>query len=153
MGNLIYKDWARLLALTAGLYCFWAAIWGILFRKFFWDMVGGVLGPHGLIPPASSSIFIKITVDFPLLQIINLINGLMTMALEWPLPFLAGSVLHRSFVFRIAFYFYCSFFAIMVYQTVDSAIFYLITAWAYLRAMQLGERIEGGDQRGKGSMA
>lgn len=26
----------------------WAGFWGIIYRKFFWDMIEGTLGPAGL---------------------------------------------------------------------------------------------------------
>jgi hypothetical protein len=75
MGNLIWSDWGRLVALTAG-YCkhsaipfrlinlrkdsfrfltnyfvpgnSWGALWAIFYRKYFWDFVGGKLGPVGI---------------------------------------------------------------------------------------------------------
>ena len=68
MGNLIWHDFARYVSLTATVceydpFCMpctpinsvdtadtiWASFWGILYRKFFWDFVGGVLrAPGGL---------------------------------------------------------------------------------------------------------
>lgn len=27
----------------------WAALWGLMDRKYFWDFVGGSLGPHGIV--------------------------------------------------------------------------------------------------------
>ncbi|KAH8918999.1 glycoside hydrolase family 26 protein [Atractiella rhizophila] len=125
MGKLMYQDWGRLVALTSGTYVVWGAFWAFFYRKFFWDMIGGVLGPVGLIPPSSSDIFVKLTVDFPLFQIFNLLNGLFTLALEYSVPFLENSALNRSHVFKSIFYFWCSFWAILVYQTVDASLFYL----------------------------
>jgi len=142
MGKLSFVFWARLLAMTAGLYTVWGAIWGILFRKFFFDMVGGVLGPAGLIPPKSADPFVSLIVNVPVFQIINIINGLFTIMLDYPVPFLQTTSIYRSLVFRIAFYVYCSFFALMVYQTVDAGVFYLITAGVLTTAVNRGERIE-----------
>lgn len=152
MGALILHQWARLVALGAGTYCAWASIWAFFFRKFFWDMIGGVLGPAGLIPPESSNFFITIIVTFPLVQIITLINGLLTIMIEYPLPpFNKESLPHRSHMFKAGFYFWCAFWAIMVYQTVDSSLYYLIAMGIYVKAQLNGEVFEvEGKRRGGG---
>lgn len=77
MGALVWHDWARLLALASGACTLssaaarlpphrklahrffpifappadvaWAALWGFMDRKYFWDFVGGSLGPHGIV--------------------------------------------------------------------------------------------------------
>ncbi|GAA5842051.1 hypothetical protein JCM11251_001998 [Rhodosporidiobolus azoricus] len=135
MGILIWCDWARLLALTAGAYVAWGALWGIFYRKFFWDFVGGTLGPDGLLPAPRAALFIKVIVDVPVVQIVNLLNGLFTLALEWPVKPLVGTAFHRSHGFRLMFYLWSSVLAILVYQTVDGAVFYLITLLAYARSL------------------
>jgi len=67
MGKLIWHDLSRYISLTASvcrwhiLVCHnylhhlfkpdavWAGLWGIFFRKFFWDFLGGILrNPGGL---------------------------------------------------------------------------------------------------------
>ncbi|GAA6004142.1 hypothetical protein JCM10207_002449 [Rhodosporidiobolus poonsookiae] len=141
MGKLVWHSWARLLALTSGAYVAWAALWAFFYRKFFWDFVGGTLGPTGLIPPASAAFFIKVIVDAPILQVLNLLNGLFTLALEWPLNPLVGTAVHESHVFRLIFYFWSAFLAMFVYQTVDGGVFYFIAMLAYSRSLSKGEQI------------
>ncbi|GAA6022447.1 hypothetical protein JCM8202_000915 [Rhodotorula sphaerocarpa] len=131
MGALIWHDWARLLALTSGAYVAWAALWGFYYRKYFWDFVGGTLGPHGLVPPSEAGLFVTLVVKLPLLQIVNLVNGLATLALEWPLPFLKHTKLHGSTWLRLVFYGWSALLGAFVYQTVLGALFYLITLVAY----------------------
>ncbi|GAA5903327.1 hypothetical protein JCM6882_008136 [Rhodosporidiobolus microsporus] len=142
MGVLVWSDWSRLLALTSGTYVAWAALWGIFYRKFFWDFVGGKLGPEGLVPSPNVAFFVKVIVDAPVLQILNLLNGLFTLALEWPLMPLMGTALHRSHAVRLVFYLWSAFLAILVYQTVDGGVFYLITLLAYARSLSKGEVID-----------
>jgi len=139
MGKLAWHDLAHLVALTSGTYLLWSSIWGIFYRKFFWDMIGGTLGPHGLIPPPSSAFFIDIIVKAPVLQILNIILGLLTIAIEWPMPGFANTAFQRSHIGKSGFYFLCSFFAILVYQSVDSAGFYFVAIGMYLKAHSLGE--------------
>jgi len=116
-------------------------------------MIGGVLGRHGIIPGPGSSFFVTIIVKVPVVQIVNILNGLFTLALEWTIPFLQGTAPHRSFVFRSVFYVWCAFTAMLVYQSVDGGVYYLITAWAYLQATKRKEVMEGSDRRGKVTMA
>jgi len=153
-------QWGRLVALTAGVYCVWASIWAFFFRKFFWDMVGGVLGPVGLIPPPSASVFINLIVNVPIIQTITLINGILTVMFEYPVkPLSVNSLVHRSHMFKVAFYFWCAFWAVLPYQTVDSSVYYLIAMGIYLRAQMSGEKFvlpggerargEGGESKGK----
>jgi len=137
-----------LVALASGTYLIWASIWGIFFRKFFWDMIGGTLGPHGLISPPSSAFFVNIIVKAPILQILNIVLGLITLAVEWPFPGFRGSAFARSHMMKAGFYFLCSFFAILVYQSVDSSLYYLTAVVMYTRAEILGEVHKSAQNRG-----
>ncbi|BGP18315.1 hypothetical protein JCM10213_008488 [Rhodosporidiobolus nylandii] len=141
MGVFIWSDWARLLALTSGTYVAWAALWGCFYRKFFWDFVGGQLGPEALIPPPSATLFEKVIVAAPVLQILSILNGLFTLALEWPVQPLAGTFLHKSHLFRLVFYLWTALLAMLIYQTIDGGVFYLITVLAYARSWMKDERI------------
>ncbi|BGP50110.1 hypothetical protein JCM10450v2_006021 [Rhodotorula kratochvilovae] len=147
MGFLVWHDWARLLALTSGIYVGWAAIWALFYRKYFWDFVGATLGPTGLMraaldpPPPSAAFFVKIIVDIPLLQMINLLNALFTLVLEWPLPPLKNLKLHQSIGLRVGLYLWSALAASFVYQTAFPALFYLITALAYARSLAKGESL------------
>ncbi|GAA5999188.1 uncharacterized protein JCM10292_001652 [Rhodotorula paludigena] len=146
MGKLVWHDWARLLALAAGAYVAWAAVWACAYRKFFWDFVGGTLSPKGLIPPPAADFFVKVIVDAPILPVINLLNGLFTLAFEWPLPFFVGSKTHNSLVFRVVLHSWCFLAAVPVYQTAFPSLFYLITTLAYLRSLSLGESLKESDK-------
>ncbi|POY70942.1 hypothetical protein BMF94_6120 [Rhodotorula taiwanensis] len=134
MGALIWYEWARLLALTSGAYVAWAAMWGFFYRKYFWDFVGGSLGPHGIEPPSGAAVFVKLIVDLPVFQIVNLVNGLLTLALEWPLPHIKRYKLYGSHLLRIVLYFWSALVAAFVYQTVMGTIFYLVAVLAYARS-------------------
>ncbi|KWU42869.1 hypothetical protein RHOSPDRAFT_35598 [Rhodotorula sp. JG-1b] len=143
MGALVWHDWARLLALASGAYVAWAALWGVVDRKYFWDFVGGSLGPDGIVPPPAANVFIKLIVDVPIFQIVNLVNGLLTIALEWPLSStkMKERKLYRSHWLRIGIYVWAALVASFVYQTVMGTIFYLITTLAYANSLRLGEQI------------
>ncbi|WVF68367.1 hypothetical protein IAT40_003132 [Kwoniella sp. CBS 6097] len=142
MGALIWHHWGRLLAITSAVSSFWA----FLHRKFFWDMVGGSLGPAGLIPGKNTQPLVKIVVDIPLLQIFTLLMSFFALVLEMPLQQLSDTALHRSIIFRIVFYFFAGFAGIMVYQTVDCAIYFVITSIVYGVALKKGEVIKSGGQ-------
>ncbi|WWC65999.1 uncharacterized protein I303_108621 [Kwoniella dejecticola CBS 10117] len=135
MGKLIWHQWGRLLAITSGVSSFWA----FLFRKFFWDMIGGTLGPAGLIPEKNTQPLVNLVVNIPLLQIFTLLLSIFTLVLELPLPFVVGTAVHRSIILRVVLYFITGFIGVMVYQTVDCAIYYVITSGVYAVAMSKGE--------------
>ena len=91
MGKLIWHDLARLVALTSATYLVWANGWGIFYRKFMLDAIGGRLGPAGIMcvrlcsvygiwqgqrshsPPPSSALFMAIIVKAPVVQIVNIV--------------------------------------------------------------------------------
>lgn len=109
-------------------------------RKYFWDFVGGSLGPHGIVPPPAANVFVKLIVHVPVFQIVNLINGMLTIVLEWPLiATLSRHKLYRSHWLRVGFYVWAALVASFVYQTVMGTIFYLITTLAYTNSLRLGE--------------
>ncbi|GAA5935039.1 hypothetical protein JCM1841_000102 [Sporobolomyces salmonicolor] len=68
-------------------------------------------------------------------------NGLLTLALEYPLPQLRGTTLHGSLALRVGFYLFAALPSMFVYQTVDGGVFYLVTSLAYLRALRAGESL------------
>ncbi|OAV87000.1 hypothetical protein PTTG_10067, partial [Puccinia triticina 1-1 BBBD Race 1] len=102
MGNLIWSDWGRLVALTAGYWNLWGALWGIFYRKYLWDFVGGKLGPVGIIPPGFAAPFIQLIVKLPAIQGACAICGLLTVLFEWPV--FPGTFLYRSLAFKVVFY-------------------------------------------------
>ncbi|WVQ66169.1 uncharacterized protein L199_004348 [Kwoniella botswanensis] len=141
MGKLIWHQWGRLLALTSAVYMVWASFWAYLYRKFFWDMIGGTLGPAGLIPSKNTQPLVNLVVVVPLLQTFTLVLGLFALALELPLPIVVNTPVHRSIMLRIVLYFLTGFIGIMVYQTVDCAIYFIITSGVYAVALSKGETI------------
>ncbi|KAG1746135.1 ATP adenylyltransferase-domain-containing protein [Suillus lakei] len=86
----------------SGQYAVWAGLWGIFFRKFFWDFIGGILrAPGGLQPSPKVAVFITVIVKFPVLQAITMALGLIMVTLEYPAPILKGTAIHRSFGLRV----------------------------------------------------
>jgi len=155
MGNLIWHEYARYVSLTATVYTVWACFWGFFYRKFFWDFVGGTLrDPGGLQAPASSAIFVTIIVKAPIIQILTMLTAFFMIALEFPLPQLKGTFIHRSIVLRVVFLVMQAFSAIMFYQGTNGAIWSLIAAGCYTRALVLGEKMEDAkNNRGQGGQA
>ncbi|CAM1507260.1 Fc.00g069010.m01.CDS01 [Cosmosporella sp. VM-42] len=127
MGKLIKNHWARLIILSAAAYQIAAAIECFIWPKIFWDFLTRTLDPA--VRP------------FPVLQIINLIMGLLMLALEWPLGFVAGTPIHRSLEFRLAILPLTALAAALIYQGTNPAIYYLVGMVVYFWAYSEGEII------------
>ncbi|GJN72939.1 PRO41 protein [Purpureocillium lilacinum] len=127
MGRLIKNHWGRLIILTAALYQVAAAVEGFFWPKIFWDFLTKNL--DGAVKP------------IPILQIINLLFGLGMLALEWPLAFVAGTSIHRSLEFRLAVLPLTALAAVLMYQSTNPAIYYLIGMVVYFVAYSEGEMI------------
>jgi len=140
MGKLIWHEYARLVSISASVYAIWASIWGILFRKFFWDFIGGTLrDPGGLQPSPKVAIFIAVIIKIPLIQITTIVSALSILALEYPLPLLRNLAIYRSFVCRIVLLLALAFFTALFYQGTNAALWSLIAIGCYVRALVLGE--------------
>ncbi|KIK93718.1 hypothetical protein PAXRUDRAFT_828678 [Paxillus rubicundulus Ve08.2h10] len=143
MGKLIWHDLSRYISLSASVYAVWASFWGMLFRKFFWDFIGGILrNPGGLQPSPKARVFVTLIVKIPVVQSLTMVLGFMIIALEYPLPIFKGSALHRSMLLRVVLLIFQSFLAILFYQGTNASLWSLIAAVIYVRALALGERIE-----------
>ncbi|KAH8119257.1 hypothetical protein DFH11DRAFT_433122 [Phellopilus nigrolimitatus] len=155
MGNLIWHEWARLISITAAIYAVWAGYFGIFFRKFFFDFVGGTLrDPGGLQPPKSAAFFIAIIIKAPVLQILSMVLGSVLLALEWPLPVMKKLSIYRSIVLRPILLLMLSLITILFYQGTNVALYSFVAAMAYGRALALGEEMaEAKENRGKGGRA
>ncbi|RMJ24169.1 hypothetical protein PHISP_04949 [Aspergillus sp. HF37] len=98
-----------------------SAIEGFIWPKVFWDFMTRNL--NGAVKPV------------PVLQILNLIMGLVGLAWEWPLTLLAGTLPHRSIEGRLLIYPLSALAAALIYQGPDPALYYLIGIgvyfWAY----------------------
>jgi len=127
MGKLIKNHWGRLIAITAGLYQIAAALEGFFWPKIFFDFLTDSL--DGAVKPA------------PVLQILNLVFGIMTVAWEWPLKYLAGSGYHRSIPARIVLYPLGALPAALMYQSTNPAIYLLIATVVYIWAYSEGEQV------------
>lgn len=127
MGRLIKNHWARLIVLSAAAYQVAAAIECFFFPKIFWDFLTRTLDPA--IKPV------------PILQIINLLLGLMMLAWEWPLGFIAGTPIHRSMEVRLAVLPLVALAAVLIYQGTNAALYYLVAMVVYFWAFSEGEII------------
>lgn len=87
--------------------------------------------------------FDKAVKPFPILQIINLIFGIITFSYEWPLRLVAGSAIHRSLELRLFWLPLMSLSCALLYQAMDPALYYLIGLMAYFWAYSEGE-VSGG---------
>ncbi|CAF9903694.1 MAG: hypothetical protein GOMPHAMPRED_000500 [Gomphillus americanus] len=127
MGKLIKNHWARLIILTAAIYQFAAAIEGFFWPKIFWDFLTKNL--DGAVKPV------------PVLQIFNLIFGIIGLAWEWPLGFISGSIVHRSIEARLVAYPLFALACILQYQATNAGLYYLIGMGIYFWAFAEGETI------------
>ncbi|KAI9450351.1 hypothetical protein F5148DRAFT_987106 [Russula earlei] len=140
MGKLIWHEHARYVSLTATVYTVWAAYFGLVYRKFFWDFVSGIRrNPGGIQPAKQDAFFIDIMVKIPLIQIFAIILGLVILVFEYPVPFVKRYAAYRSLVFRVVLLFFQTFLAIMFYQGTNGAIWSLVAIFGYSRAIMLGE--------------
>jgi hypothetical protein len=127
MGRLIKNHWARLIILASAVYQVAAALEGFFWPKIFWDFMTKTL--DGAVKP------------IPILQTLNLVFGLILLAWEWPLGFLAGSGLHRSLEARLAFLPLTALSAALLYQGTNAAIYQVIGLGVYFWAYSEGEMI------------
>lgn len=127
MGKLIKNHWARLIVLTAATYQIAAAIEGFFWPKIFWDFLTKNL--DGAVKP------------IPVLQVMNLIFGIIGLAWEWPLKYLAGTMLHRSIEARLVVLPLFALTSVLQYQTTNAALYYLIGMGAYFWAFTEGETV------------
>jgi len=107
MGKFIWHEHARYVSITASLYTIWAGYFALVYRKFFWDFVSGILrNPGGLQPAKQDALFIDIIVKAPVIPIFSIILGLVIIAFEYPAPFMKGVAAHRSLVARVVLLFF-----------------------------------------------
>ncbi|KAG6335577.1 hypothetical protein ID866_3517 [Astraeus odoratus] len=169
MGKLVWNELSRYISLTSSACTIWASFSGIFFRKFFWDFAGGVLrNPGGIQPSPRVRIFVFLVVKTPLVQIMAMIIASFVLALEWPVPHVQGTALHRSITLRIImllqqaflsslFYQACSFTLTYVsrvhpcLQGADASLWSLIAAGFYVRALAGGEIIGVPEGKGRGN--
>jgi len=155
MGNLVWHDLGRFISITASIYAVWSGFWGLYFRKFFWDFVGGIMrDPGGIQPAPGASVFITLIVKAPIIQIFAMLLGIAMISLEYSAPGVKTLGIYRSFVVRIVMLIFQAFLCILFYQGTNAAIWSLIAIGCYTRAQILGETMaEAKENRGKGGRA
>jgi hypothetical protein len=155
MGNLIWHEYARLVSITATVYALWASFFGLFYRKFFWDFVGGTLrDPGGIQPSPNAAIFITLIVKIPVIQMFTIALAATILCIELPLPPIKKLSLYRSLVVRIVLLIFQASLTILFYQGTNAAIWSSISAICYGRAVALGEKMkEANANRGKGGEA
>ena len=102
-----------------------AAIEGFFWPKIFWDIFTHNL--DGAVKPV------------PILQIINLLLGLFTLAFEYPLGIFTNLSIHRSIVARLVYIPLSAGTVALLYQGPDSAGYHIIALAAYFWAYTEGE--------------
>lgn len=75
----------------------------------------------------------------PILQVINVVVALICLAYEWPLRWVAGTHLHRSIVARLLWLPLATLSAVLLYQTTNAALYYIIGCGVYFWAYSEGE--------------
>lgn len=157
MGKLIKNHWARLLILTSSICTspshrslrhrqrqrpppslksqklthppdqIAAALEGFFWPKIFFDFLTKNL--DGAVKP------------YPILQSINLLFGLLITCWEWPLPWIAGTWLHRSIHCRMVVYPMAAMSSVLLYQATNPAIYYCIGMGVWVWAYAEGEKV------------
>ena len=144
MGKLIKNHWARLIVLTAAACKIRlqpndgmatdtnadhvaATIESFFWPKFFFDFL-----------TKNFDLAVK---PIPILQTINLVLALVTLAYEWPLKHLAGTRLHTSIEARLVWLPLVSLSAVLLYQATNAALYYAIAVGVYFLAYAEGEVI------------
>ena len=102
-----------------------AAVEGYFWPKIFWDFLTKNL--DGAVKP------------LPILQSINLFLGIMNLAWEWPLSWVAGTGFHRSIEARLVLFPLSAMAAALLYQATNPALYYLIGIGVYFWAFSEGE--------------
>jgi len=155
MGNLIWHEWARLVAVTASIYAVWSGMFGLLYRKYFWDFMGGIMrDPGGYQSPPSAAPMVAVIIKIPFGPIFAMVIGIVNIAVNFPAPFLRGTALHRSFHLRAVLLVVQFIVTILFYQGTNAAIYSLVALIGYTRAIIRGEILkEARENRGKAGAA
>lgn len=71
---------------------------------------------HSFRPGPGAAPFIMVIVKIPILQILVMLLAFFILALEWPLPLLKKTSIHRNLVVRVVLLFFQSFLTVLFYQ-------------------------------------
>jgi len=153
MGKFIWHDWARFVSISASVYLLWAGIWGILYRKFFFDFVDRTYTtgtPPLPVPNARYAPILAVIVTIPLIQLLAMVMAVVAIAFEYPAPFLKNTFMERNFTFKAVFLIFQATLAVLFYQGTNAFLWSLIAAAGYGRAVMLGEVMaEAREERGR----
>lgn len=69
-------------------------------------------------PSPKVAIFITIIVKFPIVQIVTMVLGFLIVALEYPIPILKGTAIHRSIALRVV---------LLIIQAAGTVLFYQVS--------------------------
>ena len=105
-----------------------ASVQGIIWPKIFWEFLTKKF--DGAVTP------------FPILPVINLALSLLVLAWEWPLKFLAGTILHKSIKAKLIALPFPILAAALIYQGTDPAIYYLVGIGIDFWAAKRGEAVQ-----------
>jgi len=143
MGSFIWNEWARLVSMTASVYTVWASFYAFLYRKFFWDFIGGITrAPGGLQPSKAALPFVDVIVKVPIIQIFAMLTGITLILFELPNSPFRKSSLHRSFLVRVMLLVQQAALTILLYQGTNAALYSAIAILGYTKAIMKGERLE-----------
>jgi len=145
MGKFIWHDWARLVSISASIYLFWAAAWGIFYRKFFFDFIHHGYSsdpPHHPTPNPRYQPVMDIIITVPLVQLFAMVLALIAIAFEYPIPLMKRSFANRNFTFKIVWLLFQASLALLFYQGTNGFLWSIIGACGYAMAIRRGERME-----------
>jgi hypothetical protein len=142
MGKLIKNHLARLIVMTAAACTVQApdlrispankqidqiaaSLEAFFWPKFFWDFLTTNFDPA--VKP------------IPVLQIINLCFGMLALAWEWPVKQFAGTWLHQSIELRLLLLPLVALTSILMYQSTNAGLYYLIGMGIYFWGYSEGE--------------
>jgi vacuolar-type H+-ATPase subunit I/STV1 len=169
MGVFIWHQWAQVVRIFASVCTIWGGLWGIFFRKFFWDFVNGTLmpgpnnaingrkcfddNPCGIVPAKQDAIFISLIVKAPVIQLFAILFGVTHLVIEL-LPVIRRMSIYRSFALRIVTYSLQTFLSVLIYQGTNGAIYSFVAVIGFTVAQMKGEIVEEArEQRGRGDKA
>ncbi|RIB25257.1 hypothetical protein C2G38_2013059 [Gigaspora rosea] len=138
MGKLIWSQWARLIALTAGVFETIGGIFGLFYRIFTFEPLTSDLNP----------IFNPINI----IAILCIFFGFIIVAIEIPVFPFKNTFVASSFIPRIILYFIIGGVSILNYQNVNPGLYLIISAIMYIAAARGGEgrhRVKQDDLRRK----
>ncbi|KAH6666363.1 hypothetical protein B0J14DRAFT_568448 [Halenospora varia] len=131
MGKLVKNHLARLVTLIAAVCKFIytiqivGALHAMIWPKMFWSFINKEL--DSAVKP------------MPFVQILNLFSGILALIWEWPIWHILDTKLHNSIKARIYYLPIPVVAALLLYQTFDVAIYYLIGFCLYIWAYTEGE--------------